>query len=171
MPQPIAMAKIEEMFSAYADTPSASHVSRVCGVDKRTAQKYIAEGDPVRGIEPFVQRVKRITRLAARRVEKKIAYKKADAHAAAWEHLQLMDDCITEALLDIRENMAERNPKSQIVVVALSGMIAVLFQGALTMGERIWVKDDVYAGIKTPEHVRLKREELAQFIHHYSEEQ
>jgi len=136
MPQPISMAKIEEMFSAYADTPSAAHVSRVCGIDKRTAQKYIAEGDPARGVEPFVQRVRRVTRLAARRVEKKIAYRKADAHAAAWEHLQLLDDCIIEAALDIRENMADRKPK--IHELAKAVQVSVMLKTQL----KKWAEDD-----------------------------
>lgn len=119
MSSPTPMAKIEEMFTAYCEIPSAAHIARACSIDQRTAAKYVSDGDPVRGIEPFVQRIRRVTRMAARRVEKKIAYRKADAHAAAWEHLQLLDDSITEALLDIRENMADRKPKLHEVAKAV----------------------------------------------------
>jgi hypothetical protein len=116
----LSLAKIEEMFAAYAEKPSPGHVSAVSGVSPKTVQKYINDGDPVRGIEPFAQRMKRITRMAARRVEKKISYRKADAQAAAWEHLSLLDDCIVEALLHLRENMSKTKPKLHEIAKAVS---------------------------------------------------
>jgi hypothetical protein len=74
--------------------------------------------------------------MAARRVEKKIAYRKADAHASAWEHLQLLDDSITEALLNIRENMADRKPKLHEVAKAVQ--ISVQLKTSLQK----WAEDE-----------------------------
>jgi len=71
----------------------------------------------------------------------------------------------------VRSWLAERNPKKQLVVVVLSGLVAVLLHGTFTLGEQIWMKDTVYAGIKTPEKVRWKEKELQQFILHYKQEQ
>jgi transposase len=115
----LTIEKVEEMFDTYVEHQSARQVSARCGVHYNTARKYIREGDQARGIEPFEQRCTRITKLAARRVEKRITYARADATAAAWQHLQLLDDVIIEALLRYRETIADGKPRLGDIVQAV----------------------------------------------------
>jgi hypothetical protein len=71
----------------------------------------------------------------------------------------------------VRNWVVERSHKKKIVVIVLSGLFAVLLHAVLTLGEKKLIQDEVYAGIKTPENVRLKKEELSQFITTYMQEQ
>jgi uncharacterized integral membrane protein len=60
--------------------------------------------------------------------------------------------------------------KKRVLVIVVCAFAAALLHGTLTIGEQIVVKDEVYAEIKTPENVRLKEEELSEYISAYTEE-
>jgi len=57
--------------------------------------------------------------------------------------------------------------KKRLPAVFLCALTAATLHGALTIGEQAVVKDRVYAEIKTPENVRLKRRKLAEFVEAY----
>ncbi len=116
---PIPVEKVEAMFSAYANIQNYQHVAELCGVSTSTVKKYVGRGDPRRGVEPFEIRLKRLTRLTARKVDSRIVYTRADAIASSWEHLRLLDDVITDATLRYREILATVEPKLSEIAKAI----------------------------------------------------
>jgi hypothetical protein len=62
----------------------------------------------------------------------------------------------------------EGSSKKRALMIVLCAFAAALLHGALTVGEQIKVKDNIYAELKTSKNVRLKNEELSQFITQYT---
>lgn len=62
MPGPLPTSKVEAMYAAYLEIPTQGNVARVCKVSVNTARKYIHEGAPTQGIEPFYERRQRTIR-------------------------------------------------------------------------------------------------------------
>ena len=54
----LSSKKIEEMWVAYQKQPTAVSVAQATGVHRTTVTRYIKEGDPARGIQPFRERLR-----------------------------------------------------------------------------------------------------------------
>jgi len=96
--QPLSMEKTELMFQAYCDKQSANHVATKVGVSHHTAVKYIRNGDPDRGIAPFVERHARVQREITRKTERVVVYSATKVNQATFSHLKLLDSLIQQAL-------------------------------------------------------------------------
>jgi len=94
----LPIARVEELFLKYTVKPTAGYVAKACGVSCHTAMKYIEQGDPARGIMPFKLRIKRVARMQARQTEERVAYSRAVALGAVWDHLERLDDVIDLAI-------------------------------------------------------------------------
>lgn len=62
----IKVSTYQKMWKAYQQKQSVEHVRRTCRVAWRTADKYIDEGDPSRGMEPLRDRFAKIMEKAQR---------------------------------------------------------------------------------------------------------
>jgi hypothetical protein len=133
---PTSLEKVEEMFATYAQKQVVEHVARTCNVSSGTVKKYVTKGDPNRGVEPFRLRLRRLTRLTARRVEKTVAYHKADGVAAAWQHLQILDDVIIDALLRYRDMLQTATPRLSEIAKAVE------LSHRLKSSLREWAEED-----------------------------
>jgi hypothetical protein len=72
MAEKLTPARIEEMFAAYCEHPTMEHVRRACKVNENTVRKYILHGDPSRGIEPLIVRLRRFTAAGQRATEDRL---------------------------------------------------------------------------------------------------
>jgi len=68
----ISATKVEEMFRAYQENPTAKGVSEACNVNWRTADRYINRGDPDRGIQPFSKRLAKIEDQARKETDRSV---------------------------------------------------------------------------------------------------
>lgn len=78
---PVSLTDVEKMFAAYQVQNSATYIVRQCGVGKPTAKRYIENGDPSRGVEPFRERLTRIQAERAARVDERTIEAGADIAA------------------------------------------------------------------------------------------
>lgn len=62
----IAVSTYQKMWAAYQQRQSVEHVRKACRVSWRTADKYIDEGDPTRGMEPLRDRFAKVMQKAQR---------------------------------------------------------------------------------------------------------
>lgn len=70
----------------------------------------------------------------------------------------------------VKSWLGDESSKKGLVITIPCACVAVLFHGALTLGERIVVKDEVYARVKISENDRQKEAELLRFIADYKME-
>ncbi len=49
----ISIEKYNKMVDAFFEVQTAQYMSKVCGVTRRTAKRYIETGDPARGLQPI----------------------------------------------------------------------------------------------------------------------
>lgn len=86
----ITVQKYKEMYEAYIEHQSAAFVAGRCGVNERTAVKYIEEGDPERGLIALAERFRRVREEAARAEDLSLAKANRETSAlvkaskAAW---------------------------------------------------------------------------------------
>jgi len=66
--------------------------------------------------------------------------------------------------------IAVRSRKLRTVLIVMGVVSAALLHGALTIGEKIIVKDTAYAELKLSQHSRLMAEELSEFVAGYARE-
>jgi len=74
----ITIDQIDQMWEAYQEEQTAVYVSKTCSVGRRTATKYIKEGDSERGIESLESRFKNLQVEAQKQSDKSHASRRAE---------------------------------------------------------------------------------------------
>lgn len=75
--------EVEEMWRAYLEVQSIEHVMRATGHSRAVVTRYIREGDPERGIEPFTARLRRIISMAQQMEDIEVARVRAALQTSA----------------------------------------------------------------------------------------
>ena len=67
------------MWEAYQEVQTAAHVAKTCGVDRRTATKFIKNGDTANGVKPFETRFKELQEETQKKADRSLAKIKAES--------------------------------------------------------------------------------------------
>jgi hypothetical protein len=119
-PAKLHREKVEEMFTLYAQQQSANYVAQNSGVSWSTANKYIVQGDPQRGIEPFRMRYLAISKEVTTAVDHAISYGQKKQLRASLLHLQLFDAVILQAIEQVQRKLKDQNIKLTDLAKALA---------------------------------------------------
>ena len=79
----ISVKKYEQVYQAFLEDQNIKSVAKHCGIDPRTARRYIEHGDPTRGMRPVRERFAEVLRRAQERED-------TDTAKALAENLRLV---------------------------------------------------------------------------------
>lgn len=74
----LTLAEVERLFEAYQINPTISYVMNACGVGYPTAQRYVQQGDPLRGVEAFETRLERLQAITAAKADERASTDRAN---------------------------------------------------------------------------------------------
>lgn len=81
--RPVTIDVYNAMYAAYMEQQSARYVAEQCGVDRRTALRYVDKGDPKRNLRPLKDRFDAVQTQAQTKQDYDLARARSEVQGAA----------------------------------------------------------------------------------------
>lgn len=159
MASALTVEKYEEMWKAYCERQSVSHVAKACSVAYATARRYIRKGDPARSLQPFERRWK----LAAHNSDQRAVYDLARAQSETLDITAAIKEVAARQIAKLKrdKNGEFRDP---VRAVETAHKVEALILGGSTENVTLSgevITDDPFAGMDAQEVMEFLEEGVA----------
>jgi hypothetical protein len=96
----LSKEKVDEMWEAYLEEQSATYVANQCGVNFRTARRYIREGDDTRNMPSFQDRLNKIEDGARKKADAEVEKERVKTLKAVQDYEDRMIEALSQLKMD-----------------------------------------------------------------------